>query len=147
MEPHTNAQPRTRGMRTGQPNPGAFKKGDDPRRAGGLKVVNGKTLAQLAREHTPEAVALVARCITDETQRMCDRLRASELILDRGWGRPTSVVEMNVTHGRALNTLTMQELEALARGETPRLPITLEGEAGEVLTAFPTVSEHRGDAT
>lgn len=119
-------------MRPGQPNPGAFRKGEDSRRAGGLKIVNGKTLAQLAREATPECVALLRGCITDDEQKMSDRLRAAELMLDRGWGKAVSIIDMTVTSNRTLDSLTNAELEALARGETPQTPITIEGEASEV---------------
>ena len=138
-------QTRRRGLTPGHPNPGGFKPGFDPRRVGGSRLFDGKTLAQLAREATPECVALLKGCITDEEQKMSDRLRAAELMLDRGWGKAVSVIDMTVTQSRNVRSLSNEELEAIARGESPRLPITVDGEAAEVLTAEITVDSQRED--
>ena len=38
------------------------------------------------------------------------RVKASEAILDRGWGKPTQTVEMDITDNRAPEDLTRDEL-------------------------------------
>jgi hypothetical protein len=110
---------------------GQFKKGDDPRRLGGAKLYGGMTLAQMARKRTPECLALLTKAMQGEDVPWPVRVRAAEILLDRGHGKAVSVVEMNVTHNRTLADLTMDELHALAAGEQPRMPITFDGEATE----------------
>ena len=124
-EPFTS-QPKPRGIIRGGPNPGGFKKGDDPRRAGGMRVYDGQTLAQMARQRGPKCIELWERAIDDEDLPWPVRLRASELMMDRGYGKAVSVIE---THSRPLESLSNEELEAIAAGQAPRLPITLQGEA------------------
>lgn len=120
-----NEQPR-RGLKPGQPNPGGFRKGDDPRRAGGMRIYDGLTLAQMAREYGPECIDLWVKAMRDEELPWPVRLKASEYIVDRGYGKAVSIIE---TQSRSLQSMTLAELEAIARGEQPRFPITIEGEA------------------
>ncbi len=115
-----------RGLTAGQPNPGGFKKGDDPRRAGGTRIYDGLTLAQMARAYGPECIELLVRAMRDEANAWPVRLKASEYILDRGYGRAVNIIE---TQSRSLQSLTLEELEAIAAGEQPRFPLLIEGEA------------------
>jgi hypothetical protein len=73
------------GRRFGKDNPGKpFQKGSsgNPGGRGALTDVQA-----LAREHTPEAIAALARGLTDPKQYVA----AATALLDRGWGRPTVV--------------------------------------------------------
>ena len=112
-------------------NSGHFKKGHDPRRSVGLRLVNGKTLAQVAREHTLEAIELIRGVIVDPSQKTCDRLKAAEYMLDRGWGKAVSVVQMEVNDHTEIRELTREALLALASGKAPHLPVTIDGKAVE----------------
>lgn len=119
-----------RGIKPGGPNPGGFRNGDDPRRAGGLKIYDGMTLAQMARQQGPACLALLARARDDENVPWKDRIRASEIILDRGYGKAVSTLE--VRDVRPIESLSRSELLAIASGIAPQLPITVDGEAVEV---------------
>jgi hypothetical protein len=110
-------------------NAGHFKKGHDSRRAVGLRLVDGKTLAQYAREYTVEAVQVLAQVLRDNRHKPSDRLKAAEYLLDRGWGKAVSVVQMEVNGTTEIRELTREALLALANGHTPALPVTIDGEA------------------
>ena len=125
------------GIKAGQRHSGQFRKGDDPRRVGGVKIYDGMTLAQMARKLGPECLDLWTRAMRDEGLAWPIRLKASEYIMDRGFGKAVSVIE---TTPRSLVSLSADELEAIAAGESPRLPITFEGEAAEVLPSTVTYS-------
>jgi hypothetical protein len=126
------------GLKPGQRHSGSFRKGDDPRRTGGAKLYDGMTVAQMCRLQGPRSVEFLTRVRDDESAPLPSRIRAVELLLDRGFGRAVSIVDMQVTTHRSLTSLSTEELEAIARGESPRLPITLDGEAVEVLPAVPS---------
>lgn len=59
-------------------NPGGRPKGDSELRAA-------------AREHTEQALAVLVSGLADEDPRI--RLKAAELMLDRGWGKPTQTID------------------------------------------------------
>jgi hypothetical protein len=88
------------------------------------------TLAQMARQHGPACLALLARARDDENVPWKDRIRASEIILDRGYGKAVSTLE--VRELRPIQSLSRSELMAIASGVNPQLPITIDGEAVEV---------------
>ena len=102
-----------------RPNPG-FKKGYDPRRwSEGTKILpDGRTLAMLAREHAPEAIATVAAVMNgkdpqtgeDKDWPVQHRLRAAELILERGFGKATQHVELNAAGNIDLEQLSRDAL-------------------------------------
>lgn len=133
---HTNSQMqmpdelKRRGLRPGQTHSGSFRKGDDPRRAHGMPIYDGKTLAQLARQHGPACLQFMRRAMDDEGVPWKDRIRAAEIILDRGYGKAVSTLE--VRDVRPIQSLTRSELMAIASGVNPQLPITIDGEAVEV---------------
>ena len=110
-------------------NAGHFKKGHDPRRAQGLRLHNGRTLAAMARVNTVEAIELIHSVIVDQSQKTSDRLKAAEYMLDRGWGKAVSVVQMEVNDTTEIRELTRDALVALANGHAPHLPVTINGEA------------------
>ena len=56
---------------------------------------NGRDLNQLAKVFTVEALTVIVQCINDAECNMADRLRASELLLNRGWGRAKETVDIN----------------------------------------------------
>jgi hypothetical protein len=110
-------------------NAGHFRKGHDPRRAVGLRLHNGKTLAQLARENTVEAIELIRSVIVDQAQKTSDRLRAAEYLLDRGWGKAVSVTHIDISDTAEVQELTRDALLAIANGHAPGLPVTIDGQA------------------
>lgn len=124
------------GLKPGQRHGGSFKEGYDERRLPSFQprfTVEGRTIASIARQHTDEALGLLVRVLRGEytEAKVSDQVRASELVLAYGWGRPVNTVQMEVTAGnRAVNRLSNAELEAVVAGQLTRLPI--EGEATEI---------------
>jgi phosphotransferase system HPr-like phosphotransfer protein len=49
--------------------------------------------------------------------------------MNRGWGTAVQAIELNLTDSRPIAALSRTELMALAAGEQPRLPVTIQGEA------------------
>ena len=100
-----------------------------------------ESLARLCRKMTPDVVELLHTIIKGEhpDANVSDQLKAAQLVLDRGYGRAVSVVEMSVTtQPRELKALTREELIRLANGEVLSLPVTVDG---EVITVEQTVSD------
>jgi hypothetical protein len=71
-----------------------FQRGPDPRRnAGGRPKAEVEVIA-LAREQTEAAINLLAEIMNDEAAPAAARVRAAEVILERGWGRPSQDVNL-----------------------------------------------------
>lgn len=124
--------PKRRGPKPGQPHSGQFRSGDDPRRPQGLVLDDGATFAKKARELGPAILDFWDQLWRDEKTPLPIRMRASENIVDRGHGKAQGTLDVNVTLNRPLESLTMEQLEAIAAGEPPRLPIS---EPGDVIEA------------
>lgn len=131
--------PSRRGLKPGQRHSGQFKKGDDPRRVSGQPCHDGMTFARRAREMGPAVLEWFNELWQDETVLLSTRISAAKEILDRGFGKAVSTLDINVSDTRQLNTLTIEELEAIAHGEQPRFPIAVDGEVIDAeFTASPT---------
>jgi hypothetical protein len=92
---------------------------------------NQASLSLMCRRMTPAVVELLHTIIKGEhpDATVGDQLKAVQLVLDRGFGRAVSVVEMTVTERpREVKQLTREELVRLANGET----LVLEGEFKEL---------------
>jgi hypothetical protein len=74
---------------------GTWKKGGlSPNPAGGAaRGLHIGEVKQLARTHTVEAVELLVGFMRNETIPFQTRLLAANSLLDRGWGKPTPVIE------------------------------------------------------
>lgn len=144
-------EPSRRGLKPGQRHSGQFRKGDDPRRGSGMVLQDGKTFAAKARELGVEVLQFWDGLWRDEKAPLPMRLRASELIVERGFGKAASTLDINVNDTRQLNTLTIEELEAIANGEQPRFPITMDDSSsvhdGEVIEAVFTTLDAVPDET
>ena len=58
---------------------------------------NGRDLNQLAKVFTVDALTVLVECIQDADANMADRLRASEIMLNRGWGRAKETLDINAS--------------------------------------------------
>lgn len=54
---------------------------------------NGRDLNQLAKVFTVDALTVLVECVQDTAHTMSDRIRASEILLNRGWGKPKEHIE------------------------------------------------------
>lgn len=73
-------------------------------------------LAAAAREHTDEALGTIVDVM--RTGKPSERLNAAVLILDRGWGKPTTMVEASVQAERVMpvKRVTDEEIRAKLLG-------------------------------
>jgi HEAT repeat protein len=93
-----------------------FRKGQSGNPGGRAKVKlpDGRTLTDLAREHTEEAVQTLAEIMRDKTQPAAARVAAADKILNRGWGQaPQTIALTDVPPPPDLSSLTDEQLEAL----------------------------------
>lgn len=93
-----------------------FEKGQSGNPGGRAKVrlADGRTLTDLAREHTEEAVATLVSVMRDVKAPAAARVAASDKILNRGWGQaPQTITLQDVPTAPDLSTMTDEQLEAL----------------------------------
>ena len=116
----------------GEKSPAQFQKGDNTVQLKGPRITpDGRTLAAVCREYTYDAVQMLVAVVQGEEHKVGDRLKAAETLLDRGWGKATTVVHMDVNNPRTIRDLSREELQAIAHGEdaSRHAHITYENEA------------------
>lgn len=94
-----------------------FEKGKSGNPGGRAKVKlpDGRTLTDLARELTVDAVKTLAAVMRDTKQPGSARVAAATQILNRGWGQaPQTIALTEVPQTPDLSSLTDEQLEALA---------------------------------
>ncbi len=78
------------------------------------RVKDGRTLAQMARDHTEEALNTLLEVMRDKTQPGPARVAAADKVLNRGWGQaPQTLTVEEVRTSRDLSDMTVEQLEAL----------------------------------
>jgi len=82
-------------------------------------------LAELAREHTEEAVNAMVEVMRDKTAPPAARVTAADKLLNRGWGQaPQTIALMDAPTPRDMSDLSDEQLEAI---ETLRSLAPLDG--------------------
>ncbi|EHL99369.1 hypothetical protein HMPREF9946_03131 [Acetobacteraceae bacterium AT-5844] len=81
-------------------NPTAFKKGQSGNPGGRLKAV--KEVEELARSHTELAINALVGVLKNKEAPPAAQVRAAEVILERGWGKPRQSVELSGPDGAGL---------------------------------------------
>jgi hypothetical protein len=91
---------------------------------------NGRTLASLARDYTEESVNVLVSVVLGKMTdvKPSDRIRAAEILLDRGWGKAKETVQLELSAAN-VRGLTTTELMAIASGA---LPPPIDGEATDI---------------
>jgi len=93
---------------------GMFKPGQSGNPTGRPKA--DKTIRDLAREHTKEAIVTLAEIAKNPKASDSARVQACNAILDRGWGKPAQYVEtanVNMTIDDILNQVSVKDTRAI----------------------------------
>jgi hypothetical protein len=93
-----------------------FEKGQsgNPGGRARVKLPDGRTLTDLAREYTEEAVEALVEVMRDKMAPAAARVAASDKILNRGWGQaPQTIAVTDDRQPRDLSGMTDEQLEAL----------------------------------
>jgi hypothetical protein len=88
---------------------GGFEVGHAPLSNGRPKSVSQIQLYALAR--CREAIDVITRAMRTPKDGDNVRLRAAELILDRGVGRPNQAVSLDLSLSKSLETMSLEELQ------------------------------------
>lgn len=94
----------------------AFEKGKSGNPGGRAirRLADGRTLTQLAREHTEEAVETLVEVMRDDTAPPAARVAAADKILNRGWGQAPQTITIKDDDAQPdLTQMTDDQLEAL----------------------------------
>ena len=119
----------TKAQAAAQPNerrPGTFRPGPDPRRVPRGKGIvprlsDGRTLYELAREYTEDALCVAAAVMHDPNEQPELRLKAAALILTRGWGDAPKNLNLSLDAARTALEMSDADVAALvfAAGSPP----------------------------
>lgn len=94
-----------------KPPPGRpFAKGKSPNPGGRPKGY--AALRELCRQYTHDAVKVLTDALKSEDERL--RVDAAKSLLDRGWGKPSSEIDLHITTMRELEGMTTEQLERIA---------------------------------
>jgi hypothetical protein len=97
-----------------------FRKGQSGNPGGRpkVKLPDGRTLTEIAREHTPKAVQTLVAVLDSAEASEAAKVSAATAILDRGWGRPRQDLGIEMKPDEATAALLEQ-----ARRRANRLPV------------------------
>lgn len=91
------------------------------------RLPDGRTLAQLSREYTAEAVETLVDIMRDTQAPAAARVAAADKVLSRGWGQaPQTVTITDESEPLDMSEMTDEQLDAL---ETLRTLAPLAGRA------------------
>jgi hypothetical protein len=112
---NTDDKPRRKpGPRPGVRHVGQFRKGHSPHRYRQPTAERNRDLTKLARTKTKKAFRAIMDVLEDERTRPADKLRAAEMVLDRGHGKAVNSLQINDISdpAKAMASLPLDELKA-----------------------------------
>jgi len=89
-----------------------FEKGQSGNPGGRSPIVtaDGRSVTELAREHTEEAIECLVGVLRHDKSPAAARVAASTALLDRGWGRPKQEMDLEISTQNQL-----PEMDSMAR--------------------------------
>lgn len=95
-----------------------FQKGQSGNPGGRAKVAlpDGRTLTEIAREHTPKAVDALVAVLDSMDASDAAKVSAATALLDRGWGRPRQDLGIEVKSDDAVASLLERARKRAAIG-------------------------------
>ncbi|MXP27913.1 hypothetical protein GRI58_03635 [Porphyrobacter algicida] len=88
-----------------------------------VKLADGRTLTDLARDHTEKAVTALVAVLDSAEATDSARVSAATAILDRGWGRPRQDVGIEMKSDEAMaSLLEAARKRAIEAKAVPELP-------------------------
>jgi hypothetical protein len=60
-----------------------------------VKLADGRSVSDLAKEHTATAIAALVEIISNKAGSASARVHAATALLDRGWGKPHQMLAAN----------------------------------------------------
>jgi hypothetical protein len=96
-----------------------YQKGQSGNPGGRPRTVlaNGKTLREMAREHTEVALNALIEVVTSDKTSDTARVTAAQALLDRGWGKPTQPISGDDEAPPIQHELDMSKLSTAALRE------------------------------
>lgn len=116
-------RPPTRGSFGSHGRPG----GDPTKAAAARWSQDRRNIVAICAELTPATVEMLREVVTNPQAKDADRLRAGEIILSYGHGRPSQQIDLNVKGPRNVAALSTVELEAIACGVPPPFQLEHQG--------------------
>jgi hypothetical protein len=87
-----------------------------------------------AREMTPEALAVIRKCLRSKDERVA--LMAAGIALDRGWGKPEVTAEVTMAHKFAVVPQVMEQGEWLRNRGQPTPVLDLKSTCPDAATTL-----------
>lgn len=109
---------------------GRWIKGQSANPSGRAKVVGD--LREMARVHTPEALATLVEVMNDKSAPPAARVAAAGHVLDRGYGKPAQSMEGRVEVQHSISATAASVLQALTQRAKER-----QAEAAKLIDAVP----------
>lgn len=76
-------------------NKGRFVKGQSGNKQGRQKIP--EDIKQMFRSLAPDCCKVLCEIVNDPSARQADRIKAAEVILDRGFGKPVQAVDLDAS--------------------------------------------------
>jgi hypothetical protein len=78
-------------------------------------------VASVAREHTEDSINLLVDTINDKTLKRSDRIKAAEILIERGWGKAPQEIRMGNIEGEEGVKFVVEIVDTKADGSAGKV--------------------------